>query len=342
MSTESLRWPPARCLIIAEIAQAHDGSLGMAHSYIDVAADSGAGGVKFQTHIAGEESTLREPWRVRFSRQDATRFDYWKRMEFSEEQWRELKQHADERALLFLSSPFSLKAVEMLERIGVAAWKIASGEVAHGALVERMLESGLPMLLSTGMSPWREIDRAVQTVKQAGCPLTILQCTSMYPTPLEKVGLNVIRELRSRYDTSVGLSDHSGTIYAGLAASVLGIDVLEVHLVFSRQTFSPDLEASVTAAGLRQLVDGVRAIETLLEPVDKDAMATELSPMRDLFTRSVVAARDLRTGEILAAGDLALKKPGTGLSAEELTNLVGRRLVCDVEADELVTWEDVR
>ena len=117
------------CYIVAEMAQAHDGSLGTAHAYIDAIAKAGADAIKFQTHIAAAESTPSEPWRVKFSPQDATRYDYWKRMEFTEKQWHGLKKHADERGLKFLSSPFSVEAVELLTRVGVAAWKVASGEV---------------------------------------------------------------------------------------------------------------------------------------------------------------------------------------------------------------------
>ena len=119
------------CLIVAEVAQAHDGSLGMAHAYIDAIADAGADAVKFQTHIAAAESTPQEPWRIKFSQQDATRYDYWQRMEFTEAQWLGLKDHADERGLIFLSSPFSVEAVDLLSRIGVAAWKVPSGETAN-------------------------------------------------------------------------------------------------------------------------------------------------------------------------------------------------------------------
>ena len=129
----------SRCLVIAEVAQAHDGSLGMAHAFIDAAARAGADAVKFQTHIAAAESTPGEPWRVQFSFQDKTRYDYWKRMEFTEEGWRGLKAHADERGLLFLSSPFSSEAVALLRRVGVAAWKVASGEVGNTPMFAQML-----------------------------------------------------------------------------------------------------------------------------------------------------------------------------------------------------------
>src|SRR5690242_6602660 len=170
-----------RCLVIGEVALSHDGSLGLAHAFIDAIANSGADAVKFQTHIAAAESTLGEPWRVKFSKQDERRLDYWKRMEFTEEQWHGLKKHADERGLFFLSSPFSFEAVELLARVGVAAWKVASGEINNRPLFERMAATRWPFLISTGMSPIDEIDTAVHLVKEHQLPLAILQCTSVYP-----------------------------------------------------------------------------------------------------------------------------------------------------------------
>jgi N,N'-diacetyllegionaminate synthase len=330
------------CCIMAEVAQAHDGSLGMAHAYIDAAANAGADAIKFQTHIAAAESTPGEPWRVKFSPQDVTRYDYWKRMEFTEEQWHGLKMHADERGLKFLSSPFSVEAVELLMRVGVAAWKVASGEVSNTPMFERMVASGLPILLSTGMSPLSEIDANVQRVQAHGLPLTVLQCTSAYPCPPEKVGLNLIPVFRERYGCGVGLSDHSGTIYTGLAAATLGIDLLEVHITFSRELFGPDVPASITTAEMRQLVEGIRFIETMrANPVDKDAMAGEMTPLRDLFTKSVVARVNLPAGSILQAEHLTVKKPGTGIPASRLPELIGRTLRCSVQVDQLLQASDL-
>ncbi len=200
------------CIIVAEVAQAHDGSLGMAHAYIDAIANAGADAVKFQTHIAAAESTPYESWRVKFSDQDATRYDYWRRMEFTEEQWHGLKKHANECGLLFLSSPFSVEAVELLSRVGVAAWKVGSGEITNSPMFELMAETGLPILLSTGMSRLSEIDAALEFFKSRKLPVVVLQCTSAYPCPPEKVGLNLIPFFRERYGCAVGLSDHSGTI----------------------------------------------------------------------------------------------------------------------------------
>jgi N,N'-diacetyllegionaminate synthase len=333
---------PHGCVVIAEVAQAHDGSLGLAHAYIDAVAAAGADAVKFQTHIADAESTPAEPWRVRFSPQDETRFAYWRRMEFTEPQWCGLREHAEARGLQFLSSPFSLEAADLLGRVGLAAWKIPSGEITNLRLLDRVLGSGLPVLLSTGMSPLHEIDEAVDRVRRQGAPLAVLQCTSAYPCPPEQVGLNVLAELGRRYDCPVGLSDHSGTIYPSLAAATMGARVVEVHVTLSRDMFGPDVVASVTTAELRQLVDGVRWIERMLAaPVDKDAAAAPLAPLRRTFMKSVVARVNLPAGTVLREQDLALRKPGTGLPPSRLPELLGARLVRSLVAGELLDPADV-
>jgi N-acetylneuraminate synthase len=327
---------------MGEVAQAHDGSLGLAHAFIEAIANAGADAVKFQTHIARAESTPAEPWRKKFSQQDATRYDYWKRMEFTTEQWAGLKKHADERDLLFLSSPFSVEAVALLSGIGVAAWKVASGELGTDTMLDRMASTRLPILLSTGMSPLAEIDAAVERLQGHDLPFVVMQCTTSYPCPPEKVGLNMLAFFRERYGCGVGLSDHSGTIFPGLAAAMLGADVLEVHVTLSREMFGPDVCASVTTAELRQLVDGIRFTETMLaNPVDKDQLAEESGPLRDLFTKSVVAATDLRAGTVLKKEHLLLKKPGSGIPASRLPELIGCRLLRDLKADELITIKDL-
>jgi N-acetylneuraminate synthase len=330
------------CVVVAEVAQAHDGSLGMAHAFIDAIAKAGADAVKFQTHIAAAESTPAEPWRVKFSPQDETRYDYWQRMEFTPPQWQELKAHADQRGLLFLSSPFSLEAFQLLSEVGVAAWKVASGELSNAPMFERMLASGLPIILSSGMSPWAELDAAVKLVQAAGNDLTVLQCSSIYPTPADKLGLNVIPELRRRYGCKVGLSDHSGTVFAGLAAAALGADLIEVHVTLSREAFGPDVSASITTAELRQLVEGARFIRTALEnPVDKDQVAESLAPMRSLFTKSVAATENLAAGQRLEAKHVGLRKPGTGLPPSRLPEILGRKVRRAIPAGTLITEEDL-
>jgi N,N'-diacetyllegionaminate synthase len=334
--------PGAACSVIAEVSQTHDGSLGTAHAFIDAAADAGADAIKFQTHIAAAETTPSEPWRTRFSHQDDTRYDYWKRMEFSPEHWAGLEKHARERGLHFLSSPFSREALELLTRVGVSAWKVASGEINNHPLLDAMADTGLPILLSTGMSPPEEIEESVARVRQRGVAVGVMQCASMYPTPPELVGINLIPEFRERFGCAVGLSDHSATIYPGLAAATLGIEVLEVHIAFSREMFGPDVVASITTAELRQLVEGIRFIEAMrAAPVDKADLPESITSLRSIFMKSLVAAVDIPCGTVLEDRHLTSKKPGSGIAVAELERVVGLRLKRSIERDELLTEDDL-
>jgi N,N'-diacetyllegionaminate synthase len=333
--------PGNPALIIGEVAQAHDGSLGMAHAFIDVIASAGADAVKFQTHIAEAESTPEERFRTPFSRQDASRFDYWKRMEFSEEQWRGLAQHAADRGLLFLSSPFSVDAVELLERIDITAWKIASGEIGNLPMLEKVISTQKPVLLSAGMSSWSEMDNAVALLRTR-VPLAVFHCVTAYPCPPEQIGFNLMVEMMERYKIPIGLSDHSGKIYSGLAAATLGANMIEVHVTMSRDMFGPDVAASLIPGELAQLVEGVRFIETTLgAPVDKDRSAKKNAELRKYFFHSVVAKKDLPKGTVLTSENLTTKKPGSGIPAERLAEVIGRKVVRDLKRDQLLSERDL-
>lgn len=334
--------PPAPCFLIAEVGQAHDGSLGAAHAYIDAAAEAGADAVKFQTHIAEAESTLDEPFRVKFSRQDETRYAYWKRMEFSPEQWAELSAHAAEKELIFLSSAFSVAAVDLLKKLGIAAWKVGSGEVATRDLLDAMLAAGGPILLSTGMSTYGEIDETCTRLRQRGAQLALFQCTTRYPVSLAEVGLNVIGELRKRFNCPAGLSDHSGTVHPPLAAMAQGADMIEAHIVFDKRMFGPDTPASLTLQEFRQIAQARDAIaEMLAHPVDKDRIAGDLAQTRAMFGKSVAPVRNLAAGTVLKRDMLTVKKPGTGIPASEIDSLVGRRLKRDAAAVRLLSRDDI-
>ena len=244
--------------------------------------------------------------------------------------------------LRFLSSPFSDEATDLLTRVGVSAWKVASGEVSNLPMLEKMAATGLPIILSTGMNPLSEIDAAVEAIRGRNVPLAVLQCTTSYPCPPEKIGLNVMDQLRRRYQCPVGLSDHSGTIFPGLAAATLGASVLEVHITFSRQSFGPDVPASLTTAELGQLVQGVRFIEQMnRNPVDKDDMAKDLAPLRDLFSKSVFARTEIAAGTILKPEHLAIKKPGTGIPASRMHELLDRKVKHSIAADTALRDEDL-
>lgn len=334
--------PDRRAFVIAEVGQNHDGSLGAAHAYIDAVAGTGCDAIKFQTHIAAEESTLDEPFRVKFSQQDATRYDYWKRMEFTPEQWAGLAEHATDKGLVFLSSPFSEAAIEMLGRIGMPAWKVGSGEVCNDNMLSAMAAFGVPVLLSSGMSSYDEVALAVDSLRRHQVPFAVFQCTSAYPVPPERVGLNVLEEFRRRFDCPVGLSDHSGTVYPALAAMARGASLVEVHITLSRQAFGPDVPASVDIEGLGLICAARDAFQRMdSHPVDKDAVAREMHPMRAMFGKSLAPRRTLPRGTLLESGMLTLKKPGTGIPAEEMNTILGKELVRDVAPERLLRREDV-
>ena len=202
-----------KVVIIADIGQAHEGSVGMAHSYIDALANTGVDIVKFQTHIAEAESSLEEPFRVNFSYEDKTRYDYWKRMEFTLEQWNGLKKHCDDVDLEFMSTPSCLSAVDLLEKVGVKRYKIGSGDLTNKLLLKKIAQTGKPTFISSGMSTMNEIRQAVKYLMQFGNKYSIFHCTSKYPTEPEDIRLDLIKKYKSEFDCPIGFSDHSGSIF---------------------------------------------------------------------------------------------------------------------------------
>ena len=330
------------CYIIAEVAQAHDGSLGLAHAYIDAIADAGADAVKFQMHIAKAESTLDEPWRVKFSSQDKSRYDYWKRMEFSAEQWLELAEHSRSLGLDFWSSPFSIEAAIILEKIGIKQWKIGSGEIYNPILLDYLLDTQLPILFSSGMSSVADLDNVIDQAVKKSTPFGIFQCSSSYPAPPELWGLEVLSSFRKRYNCPVGLSDHSGNIYAGLAATTLGADFIEVHVTFDKKMFGPDVTSSITISELEQLVLGSKSIRLALNNKDdKDTLVSSTSNLKKTFGRSLALVSKLPSGTKLSKRDLTLKKPGSGILYDDINKVIGRSLKTHKGIDKLLTWDDL-
>ena len=318
--------------VIAEAGMNHDGSLGNAIRMAEVAAAAGAGAVKFQLHDAAAETTRDAPAPPYFAQEP--RWQFFERTAFSDEQWATLKHACDRAGIEFLCSPFSLEALERLERLGVARYKIGSGEVTNLELIRTAAATGKPVILSSGMSSWQELDAAVGA---AGEHAVVLQCTSAYPTPPELVGLNVLDELRERYGRPVGLSDHTVGPSAALAAVALGASVIEKHFTLSRELYGPDAALGLEPAELRDLVAGIREIETMLaRPVDKDDVAP-FEEMKRVFQKSVVAVADIPAGATLERAMLAAKKPGSGIPASRLPDLVGRRASTDIPADTVLT-----
>lgn len=328
--------------LIAEIAQAHDGSLGILHSYIDAVAKTGVQAIKFQMHIAEAESSIHEPFRVKFSKEDATRYDYWKRMEFSLEQWKEIKKHCDEVGLDFICSPFSNMAVDWLEEVGVHTYKVGSGEVNNLLLLEKITQTGKPIIISSGMSSFSELDETVNFLKSKKAKFSILQCTTAYPTQPEQYGLNVISELKERYNVPVGFSDHSSWVSTGIAAVALGAEILEFHVVFHKEMFGPDTAASLTIMQTKLLVEAVNKIHIAHNnPIDKNNTEA-FKELKSIFEKSLAINKDLPKGHAITFADLESKKPsGFGISAKEFKNVIGKKLTNNKTKWDFLNEEDL-
>ncbi len=327
--------------IIAEIGNTHEGSLGLAKQFIKAAADCGVDAVKFQTHIFEAESLPNAPNPAYFK--DETRKEYFERTAFNLEQYKNLKEFAEnECSVDFFSSPFSIEAVDFLLQVGVSVFKIPSGEVSNIPLLEHINKTGKEVILSSGMSSWEELDRAVSVFDNID-KLTILQCTSEYPCKPENSGLNVMLEIRDRYKCKIGFSDHTIGIGVPLTAVVLGADVVEKHFTLSKLMYGSDAKNSTEPEEFKQMVANIRAAEiAMYSKIDKDAKVKELGNMKHVFEKSIVSNKELLKGHIITMEDLAFKKPGDGIPAREYNNIIGSIVLQTISKNQKIVYNQIQ
>ena len=332
-----------KTLIVAEIGQAHEGSINIAHSYIDACADSGADVVKFQCHYANEESTLDEPFRVKFSYNDKTRFDYWKRMEFSPLEWKALSIHAKKRGLLFMCSVFSEKAFNIINKLDICAWKIASGEINNKIIINKSLKTKLPIIISTGLSNFSEVKKINTFLKKRKAKYIILQCTSKYPTRLEEVGINNLYEFKDKLKCKYGLSDHSGTIYPSVYASAIGASLVEVHVTFNKKMFGVDAHSSLDMNELKNLSSFTNNFKILKDnKIEKDISDKILSNYKKIFGKSICINKKILKGERIRNQDIIFKKPGFGISPKFIKKVIGKTAKKNLSPDRLILHKDLK
>lgn len=323
-------------MLIAEIGSVHDGSFGNALKLIELASECGANAVKFQTHISDAETLPNAPNPGYF--QNESRSEYFKRTGFSKNQWKDLKKQAEKLDIVFLSSPFSLEAVDLLEDINITHYKIASGEVTNSPLLEKIAMIGKPVILSSGMSNWKELDNAVSIFK-GNCDLTVMQCTTAYPCPPEKVGLNILTEIKNRYDVNIGFSDHTSGLSASIAAATLGAQTIEKHLTFSKKMYGSDAQHSMEPNEFKLLSRSLHELwEIIKNPINKDDL-DDYYEMKNIFQKSIVSSRDLNVGEVITFDDLLFKKPGTGISANEYKKILGKTVLHKIDRNNIIKWE---
>jgi len=328
-------------LIIAEVGSVHDGSFGNAKNMVSLASDCNADVVKFQTHIAKAETLKNAPMPSFFKGEP--RFEYFERTSFDKMQWLELFSFCKENEIEFMSSPFSIEAVSLLEDIGVSQYKIPSGEVTNTPLIQNIAATKKPVILSSGMSTWEELDHAINILEKINTKkTTILQCTTEYPCRYENVGLNVMVEMKDRYGLPFGLSDHTTSNYASFAAVTLGASIIEKHLTFSKKMYGSDAKHSSTPEEFMDLVNGIRSIETMKNNnVDKDEYALKINEMREVFQKSIVSNKLIKKGTVIQEDMIGIKKPGTGIEPKYIGKVLGKKAQVDIPINSIIKLDDL-
>ncbi len=326
----------SKTFIIAEIGQSHLGSIKKAEKIIKKISKTGVEFIKFQTHISNEESTLDEPFRKKISKYK-NRMHYWKKMEFNYNQWKKIKRICENNKLVFLSSPFSIGAVEILKRLNISAWKIGSGEFFSKSLINKISNYKKPIILSTGLSTIDEITKLMKNLKNKKNSLILMQCTSLYPSSLKDIGINMLDVYKKKFKCLVGLSDHSGSIYPSLLAISKGASLIEVHVGDKQNKNNPDNSSSISFLELKTLVKARNAFHTMIKnPQYKKKLSPELKKIKKIFTKSCALKKPKKIGQILNKADLIFKKPGTGIPEQKAHLIIGRKFKKNVSEKRLL------
>jgi sialic acid synthase SpsE len=325
-------------LVIAEIGINHEGDIAKAFRMVDDARDAGCECVKFQAHVVDDEMI---PNDVVPGNTTETIWDIMVRCALSEDDDRRLKAHVESKGMIYLSTPFSRAAADRLERLGVAAYKIGSGECNNYPLVEHIASFGKPVILSTGMNDVASIRPAVERLRGAGVPYALTHCTSMYPTPYEKVRLGAIEVLRREFpDAVLGLSDHSIGNYTCFGAVALGASILEKHFTSDKTWPGPDVPISIDPRELQELIEGSKAIHAALG--GEKTILREEKPTIDFAYACVVTTREIGVGEELTRDNVWVKRPGTGeIKAVDYERLLGRRVQTPLPKHAQLRWADL-
>ena len=336
--------PGHPCFIIAEAGVNHNGSLDLALKLVDAAAEAGADAVKFQTFKA-ERVVGPDAPQAAYQRAGGgtaqSQLEMVRKLELSHDAFVRIETHCRQRGILFLSTPFDEESADFLDRMGMAAFKVGSGDLTHHAHLRHLAAKGRPVLLSTGMADWTEVEEAMEVLHRAGADaIALFHCVSSYPAPPGDCHLRVVGALAERFGVPAGWSDHTEGIHIALAAAALGAHLIEKHFTLDRTLPGPDHAASIEPGTLRALVAQVRAVEEAVGEADKRLRPSEADVSR-VARRSLHTARRLPQGHVLTGGDIVLMRPGTGMPPNRLGSVLGRPLARDLDAGAMLTEEDL-
>lgn len=326
--------------IIAELGMTHDGSVGEAKAMIIAAAECGVDAVKLQTHISEAETIRNAPEPPYFKGEN--RYDYFKRTAFDMDQWKELKACAVENHVEFISSPFSIEAIDFLLELGIDCFKVPSGEITNIPYLIHLAEAKVPVIVSSGMSSLKELDECMDIFIKRNCNVSLMQCTSEYPCDPRHVGLNIIDLFKERYpEVPLGFSDHTGGVWASIAAFERGARIIEKHFTLSKKMYGPDAKMSMEPDEMKALCDSIKNLEIALDnPVDKKD-ASGYRDMKVIFQKSIVAVTEIPAGTVIREDMIGYKKPGTGLPTKYYKEIIGKKTKRDLSFDDIINFDDI-
>lgn len=330
------------CFIIAEAGVNHNGNVDLAKQLIDAAVAAGADAVKFQTFHADSVVTCtaeKAEYQKSTTSSNESQYDMIKKLELSDDIFLELSEYTDRKGIIFLSTPFDEKSVDLLDQIGVSAFKIPSGEITNVLLLKKIVEKRKPIILSTGMATLGEVEDAVNFLKAHGVEeIVLLHCTTSYPAPIHSVNLRAMKTLKCAFRVPVGYSDHTEGITISIAAVAIGAQVIEKHFTLDRALPGPDHQASLEPQELQAMVTAIRDVECALGNGIKRPSAEE-EAIKRVARRSIVAKIDISKGKILTEDVLTVKRPGTGINPKYIKSIIGKKICVDIQKDDAISWD---
>ncbi|MFC1869954.1 N-acetylneuraminate synthase [Chloroflexota bacterium] len=332
------------CLIIAEAGVNHNGDIGLAKKLIDAAREAGADAVKFQTFKA-EGVVSRDAPKADYQKvttgAEESQFDMIKKLELTANDFEELFAHAQRKDIIFLSSPFDKGSVDLLDRLGMPAFKVASGEITNYLLLKHIARKKKPIILSSGMSTLEEIEEALAVIRGEGAEeIVLLHCVSCYPAKIEDMNLKAMETLRHAFKLPVGLSDHTLGITIPVAAVALGACVIEKHFTLDKNLPGPDHRASLEPDELKQMIKAIRDVEKAMGDGIK-RITKEEEDNRKIVRRSIIAKADIPAGTVITEEMLDVKRPGNGIEPRHMDSIVGKKAKELIKSEELITFAKV-
>ena len=334
-----------RVFIIAEAGVNHNGRLDLAYQLIDVAKDSGADAVKFQTfkteNVVSKLADKAE-YQKKTTGSNESQFEMIKKLEISFDDFINLKKYCDKREIMFLSTPFDHQSIDFLYDL-IDIYKIPSGEIINHPYLKHIAAKNKPIIMSTGMANLGEVEEAINIIRaiNSRANLSLLHCTTNYPTPYEEVNLKAMQTLAAAFKIPVGYSDHTLGIEVPVAAVAMGAKIIEKHFTLDKKLSGPDHKASLEPSELKEMVKAIRNIEVALGDGIKKPNKSEIEIMK-VARRSLIATRDIRVGEIIKESDIAIKRPGTGIPPKFKEIVIGMKIINDIRQDETFRWENFK